>query len=643
MNKKLIKKVMGTTMLCAMLSYYTMPTFAYTNEETIYSKSDVNGKNYKTIVSQLEEDKDGMHVNKVDSNKDLPIEYQVTYKLDGRDISAKDVIGKKGKVTINIKYVNKDEKQVNINGSYQTMYTPFLVVSGVIIDNEINTNIKINHGKVINNGTKSIVAGFAVPGLIESLKLEDSNVDVCDTIEISMDTEKFELGNIMTFATPKVFSSLNIKMSDFNSLFNKVTDLQNASNKLADGTKTLNDGMIKFDKGVDTLKSGVDEYSSKSKEFNKAVSQVSNGANELNKKYTELDSGINTLNNSSKQLESGAKQIANGTKAVSSNLDKISGGLSDASTGSKKLNAGIAKAEAGVKEITTVVKAQIDNANSDETKAKLKQISDLITTNTNTINQLKSVNTSLNTQLSAVTDESTKATLQKQIKSNRDLIKLLTGNNTALQSSLETIKNAGTQLGTLYSGLADLKTGMSDLKGGAKDLDDGLNTLDTGASTLANKTKELVTGAGDLQAGTSQLKTGTKSLAQGSSQVAKGIGTLSNGTTLVSAASNKLTNATDTISSGVKTLSNGSKELVKGSTELKDGMNKFKKEGIDKVVNIINVDGKNLLRRVEKLEELSENYNTFENDDKKREDIQFVSIMDSLESKSDENKDDKKD
>lgn len=698
MNKKILKKLLGTAMLSSMLVYYTVPAFAYTNEETIYSKLDVNGKNYKTIVSQIEENEDGRKVSQVESEKDLPIEYEVTYKLDGEAISAEDVIGKKGRVTVSIKYINKDEKQVYINGSTQTMYTPFLVVSGVILENDNNKNIEINHGKVINNGEKSIVAGFAIPGLIKSLKLEDSDIDVCDTVEISMDTEKFEMGNIMTYATPKVFSSLNIKMSDFNSLFNKVTDLQNAGNKLVDGTAALNEGIIKLDEGVDTLKNGSDEldlgvyelqkgsqslnsgavslkngiseYSSKSKEFNKAVSKVSSGASELNTKYSELDSGINTLNSSSSKLEAGAKQIADGTKAVSSNLDKISGGLSDATSGSEKLSAGVAKAQAGVDKIAAGVKTQVDTASSSESKAKLKQMSDLITTNTNTINKLTNTNKTLNTQLKAVKDESTKATIQAQIDANKGMIELLKGNNAALQASLDTMKDTASKLGSLYEGLTELKTGMSALQEGTSNLENGLKTLDSGTSTLANETKKLVTGAGDLQTGTSQLKAGTNSLAEGSSKVAQGIGNLSNGTTQLSAASNKLTAATDTISSGandlqngtqslltgvnslkqgtttlsngVVTLSDGSKALVQGSTELKDGMNKFKTEGIDKVVELVNVDGKNLIRRIEKLEELSESYNTFEDESKKREDVAFVSIMDGLDTNSDKNKDDKK-
>ena len=44
------KKIIGSILLCTMLGYAT-PVFAVTKEETVYSKLDASGSNYKTIVS----------------------------------------------------------------------------------------------------------------------------------------------------------------------------------------------------------------------------------------------------------------------------------------------------------------------------------------------------------------------------------------------------------------------------------------------------------------------------------------------------------------------------------------------------------------------------------------------------------------
>ena len=135
---KLLKKVVAVIMIIAILSY-TMPIFAITNEETIYSKLNNKGEKYKTIVSTKKDD----NVEQTTTDKDLPIDCEVSYKLDGKDITAEELAGKTGKVQITLKYTNKSEKQVEINGKTETMYTPFVVVSGTIIDNTTNKNIEM--------------------------------------------------------------------------------------------------------------------------------------------------------------------------------------------------------------------------------------------------------------------------------------------------------------------------------------------------------------------------------------------------------------------------------------------------------------------------------------------------------------------
>ena len=73
-----------------------------------------------------------------------------------------------GKVKVTISYTNKDVHTI----SGETMYTPFAVVCGTIVDNENNKNIEVSNGKVIDNGDKSIVIGLALPGMQESLKTD---------------------------------------------------------------------------------------------------------------------------------------------------------------------------------------------------------------------------------------------------------------------------------------------------------------------------------------------------------------------------------------------------------------------------------------------------------------------------------------
>ena len=106
-----------------------------------------------------------------ETQKELPVECKIKYELDGKEISANEIVGKAGTVKIILEYVNKDAHNVIINGKSETLYTPFVVLCGTIINNENNKNITISSGKLIDDGTKTIALGIATPGLQESLNL----------------------------------------------------------------------------------------------------------------------------------------------------------------------------------------------------------------------------------------------------------------------------------------------------------------------------------------------------------------------------------------------------------------------------------------------------------------------------------------
>lgn len=97
----------------------------------------------------------------------------MTYFLDGREISAADLAGKSGKVKIRIDYTNNSSQNAKINGKKETIYTPFMMATGMILPTDTFTNVEVTNGKVISDGNNSIVLGIGFPGLYDSLKLGD--------------------------------------------------------------------------------------------------------------------------------------------------------------------------------------------------------------------------------------------------------------------------------------------------------------------------------------------------------------------------------------------------------------------------------------------------------------------------------------
>ena len=294
MNKKIISKVVASAVLCSMVGY-TAPVFAYTKDETVYSKLDASGNSYKTIVSTHIENSDNRdtitdlsdllnikntngeetftqngstftwNANKKDiyyqgeSSKDLPVQCKIKYELDGEEIEAKDIAGKSGKVKITLEYTNKEERTVRVNGKNVKMYVPFVVMAGTIIDNENAENVEVSSGKVINDGSKTIVAGIAMPGLQESLGVSEKDIEIPNNVEITMDAKNFETSTITTYITPKVLEEDDLKVFDkLDEMYSKINTLQDASKQLVDGTAQLKDGANQLNDGANQLSSALD-------------------------------------------------------------------------------------------------------------------------------------------------------------------------------------------------------------------------------------------------------------------------------------------------------------------------------------------------------------------------------------------------
>lgn len=645
MNKKVISKITSGVLLCTMLAY-TTPVLAFTKDETVYSKIDSNGNNYNTIVNdhiindeqeQLINDisdllniknvngdeefsQDGnnlaWHAEESDiyyqgeSQKELPIECNVKYELDGNEITASELVGKNGKVKITIEYINKDAHTVNINGKDQTLYTPFVVVCGTIIDNNNNRNIEITNGKTVDDGSKTTVIGISLPGLQESLNISKDKIDIPNTIEITMDSTDFELNNIVTYVTPKVLEENDMELfKKLDKIYNQVDTLQSSSKQI--------------EEGANSLKEGTATYSEKSQEFNNAVEQVSKGVSSVNQNYSKIDAGISSLNDSSATLESGAKSVSEGTLAVSENLQTISSKLTELQTGTQSLKQGEVQLEAGLDQIITSVSTIQGTDNS----AKITELNQLITANQNTINSLKTANETLTTQLKAIEDEETKQTITTQIETNKSIIKLLETNIVAYNETISILKSADmSSIKELQTALSNLKQGLQSLQTGTDTLYNGTTALQTGTGALASKTKELAQGTQSLYEGTIKISEGTATLNSGSTQLKQGLNTLDAGGTKLGTASNQLTEGANTLS--------------EGATTLAEGITKFNEEGIDKICDYINGDLKDISARLEKLQELSEDYNNFTMlNDGNKGNVKFIMIMDSIKKEEDSKQD----
>lgn len=639
---KILKKMTSSVLLATIIVYTTSPAFAFTKDETVYSKMDTSGNSYNTIVnSHIINSEQAEFINDLsdllniintngdelftqnentliwsangndiyyrgETQKELPIECNIKYELDGKEISANEIAGKTGKVKVTLEYTNNDSHTIIINGKEEILYTPFVVVCGTILNNEKNRNIEITHGKLIDDGSKTIALGIATPGLQESLNLSKSTMDIPNSIELTMDAKDFELGSMITYITPKVLDDTDLNIFDkVNDIFAQVDTLQNSSHQLVEG--------------ANTLKEGTSTYCEKSAEFNSALKQISNGIISANTNYSKIDDGIVTLNQNASTLTIGSKTISDGIQKISDALNTINSNLS--AIPETQVVDSINQVVDGISPIIL----GINNIATTDNSAKIAQLQTLINQNNVCISNLKNMNTSLEAQIGSLPSDQAQ-NIQLQIDANKNLIALLEGNNIAHESTKQTLQATDvTQLVQLNNGLQAIQTGLTQLLPGIK----GIYSIKPAINQLADSSVLLANGTTELSEGTNKIVYGIKTLADGSSQMKSGLNVLA-------ISSNQLSGASAQLADGANTIS-------LGATTLADGMSKFNDEGIDKIGNYINGNLRNVKVRIEKLQNLSENYNNFsminEND---KGTVEFILITDSLKADNTAKKDNTK-
>lgn len=357
--------------------------------------------------------------------KTLPVEMKISYYLDGKAVSAKELSGKSGKVTIRFDYTNTQK----MDG----VYVPFVLLTSLSLDNEICSNVEVTNGKLINDGQKSMVVGYALPGLSESLDLQGADVDIPDYVEVTCDADKFELGGTMTVATSNLLNDLDLGSID------SVDALKDALGQLQSAAVELQNGSVKLASGAEQLSAGTDA--------------VYNGAKTLQEKITQLSSGLASAKAGTESLAAGASQLAVGANEVGAGLDNAINGLTGTDGNSGTIG--------GDQAVSNALQNLLDtgtNLNDDQKNALKAAIGGL----EKTIAGQKAVASGLS--------------------NGQDGMNQLAGGANALASGARDLNSGIT---AAYEGAGLLEKGAGDLAGGAKQVTEGTGALSSGSQDLA--------------------------------------------------------------------------------------------------------------------------------------------------------------
>ncbi len=532
------------------------------------------------------------------SNQALPVDVKISYSLDGTEMKAEEILGKSGRLKIHVSYENKSKSTAIIDGEEKTIYTPFVMVTGMILDNEVFSNVTAdNNAKVVNDGSKQMVFGIGTPGLAESLDLKDEMAEkIPGDFTVTADVTDFSMGNTFTFGSPSLLSELDLDDSeDMDELEDKLDDMTSAVSQLVDGSDKIADNMETFAEKMGMLKDSIQKYKKEGVgALSKGINQLAANGPKLVKGVGDYTDGAVTLAKGTKSYVEGAGQITKGNiqlynavKDMPTQMDTFAKGLKSYTDGVDKL---------GAKENVTKL------------KSGAKSVSDGVSTLNASLAQLKQSFDNNEKIIAGLKASGADATLIASLEQ-------VTGTQKAAIAELEKATSAEGDLKkgaeALSSGVGTVMDSLATLSGNSATLTGAADKLSKNLPTLVSNIKKLKEGSEKLSSNDKKLIAGTKQIIKASKKMNKTAKTLNKGMKTLRKGSNKLGRSTDQLVSGVSQLTTASGQLSDGADELASGVDEFNSEGVEKLQEVYDDDVKGLTDRLQAIVDAGKDYRSF--------------------------------
>lgn len=423
------------------------------------------------------------------TDQNLPVSVKLTYYLDGKEIKPADLKGKSGHLKIQVDYTNKEKKTVSVDGKQEEVYTPFVMMTGMILPNETFSNVTIDNGKVISDGSKNIVVGFGMPGMKESLNLDESKTEdltIPESLCVEADVTDFTMSSTFTVALTDLLDDIDFdNIVDVDSLKSSLDELEDAalqlvsgSDTLADGAGTLADGVNSYTEGADTLNDAIQKYLGSNGELNGSVTEYVNGVNKVVKGVQDYTDGTNALADGVTAYIGGEQQLAAGA----AKLSQLSSGLKTVQGAISQLNAAIDGEGSATEDIQSASRqlaagtAQLKaSLGSQEVQALLGQVENMLTTGNEMIEQTEQLG-AINQQL-ATLDTTCQSAVDDLNAKIADYNNKVDAAQSAATCSKATINSAISELQTKKDQTTD-ETAKADLQAAIDKLNAASNAAD---------------------------------------------------------------------------------------------------------------------------------------------------------------------
>lgn len=418
----------------------------------------------------------------------IPWSISLSYELDGRSVSADEVAGAEGEVTIHLKTGRNEDADRAFYDSYM-LQTTFTLPAGTCSD------VVAEQATLAMSGEDRTVAFTVLPG-------HDGD------FTIKMNARDFALPSAQIVALP--YTSV-IEMPSADGMVDGISQLGDAVSQLASGASQLDAGSSEFASGVDDFAAGSAQFGEGLSTLAASSDQLTEASAQVNAAFTAVGEALGRIDLS--QVDELAK-LPGLMRDLADAIDAIAGTASEVS--------GTYSAAYG--ELAGSMDAIPDGTVSDDQMEAIRQLADT----TDDAADDETVETLVGTYRAA---QSAKQTFTEHrdafdaAKRNLEATAQLSSGMSEAARLLRVIADefdASIEAG----GLEDLKS----LLGGVGELAQGYSLFHQGLVSYTDGVKALASNYAQMNAGAQELSAGAGRLAQGVSAYSGGVSQLNNAT-----------------------------------------------------------------------------------------------------------------
>ncbi|WP_235848854.1 MULTISPECIES: WXG100 family type VII secretion target [Bacillaceae] len=418
-------------------------------------------------------------------NAELPWNIDISYMLDGEEISAPDLAGKDGRLLITINTSQNESVD-------PVFYEYYALQVSLTLDTDNTSNLHAPDATIANVGKQRQVNFTVMPERDGDLTLLADVVD-------------FEMEGIDISGIP-----LSMALEEF-----EMDEMTREMRKLADAIQEINNGVSDLRDGVSELNDGMWSLSSGSNEYYSGMNEINNSSGELVDASATIRDALRTLNEelSGAQLDFDMSEL----EQMPEMFERFSEGVGGAAEGLVQFNENFAAAfsalESAINEIPETPDSLQENIEELRDMGVDPEIIDfLIEVNAaaqsvrGTFSEVREVFGAVESTLEGINETVGEMTGRLDTISEEVLAAFENMDELdAFDELIDGVAMLAENYGEFHNGLRSYTNGVSQLTG-------AYGEIDSGISEIANGTSELESGVGELHDGTEELASETSDL-----------------------------------------------------------------------------------------------------------------------------------